>query len=107
MPYLNGGVGISNNQTNAYKESAFSGVTPRISPNFASQSNSTFAYNLGAGLDIALGPHHFISLGYDYQNFGTFSSGPGKGAEWSSQHLNLGTIKANTLLLGYTHLFYN
>lgn len=104
MPYVNVGVGASLNRSGSYKESALSGVTPRISPNYAAGSQPSFTYDVGAGIDVALKPNLIFALGYDYQNLGALRSGSGQ-STWSGERLNAGQLRVNTFLLGITYLF--
>lgn len=104
MPYVNVGVGASFNRSGTYKEAALPGVTPRISPNYAAGTQSSFAYDVGAGLDVALKPNVVFALGYDYQNLGALRSGSGQ-STWSGERLSAGQLSVNTFLLGITYLF--
>ena len=104
MPYVNAGLGMSFNRSGAYNEYAASDVTSRVSPDYASCTQSNFAYDLGLGIDAVIRPNIVFSLGYDYQQLGAISSGPGQ-TTWSGARLNAGTLSTNTLLLGLTYLF--
>lgn len=102
-PYLSGGFGAAFNRARGYSEAALSGVTPRISPAFADNWTTQFAYNLGAGLDLQLGSRFIVSLGYEYQDLGSVSSGSGMGT-WAGQSLNLGDYKSNAAMLSVSYL---
>jgi opacity protein-like surface antigen len=103
MPYIDAGIGTSFNNASIYKETALTGVTPRISPSFQSQTQSNFAYNVGAGIDVLLSPQVIVSVGYDYQSYGSMASGNGQ-STWSGTQLNLGNLASNTALLSVTYL---
>ena len=103
MPYVDAGLGVSLNHSLSYREKAFTGVTPRISPAFGSGTSTELSYNVGAGVDIVLTPKLLASIGYDYQQFGNMSSGNGQ-STWSREHLSLGTPTSNMALLGITYL---
>jgi opacity protein-like surface antigen len=103
-PYVNGGIGSSFNRTANYKESALADVTPRVSPGFANFSTSEFAYNVGVGVDLQLTSKLMVSVGYNYQDLGQISSGPGKEI-WSNQSLNPGSYHSNEVLVSVTYLF--
>lgn len=103
MPYFAVGLGASFNNATTYQETALNGVTPRISPAFASQTQTQFAYNVGAGVDWLLAPKWIVSVGYDYQSFGNLSSGPGE-STWSATQLNLGRVATNTATIGISYL---
>jgi opacity protein-like surface antigen len=103
-PYINVGIGSSFNRTSNYEETPVPGVTPRTSPSFVKFSTSEFAYNAGAGIDIQLTSQFIISVGYNYQDLGQVSSGPGTGT-WSNQSLNPGSYHSNEILVSASYLF--
>lgn len=107
MPYLSLGLGLSLNDV-SYSESALAGVTPRVSPNFASLTSNEFAYTLGAGLDLQFTQQIIFSIGYEFQDMGAFSTGPGISdgcLKWSDQKLSQSNYQAHALLLSMTHVF--
>ena len=103
-PYASVGIGIALNETGQYTESAFTGVTPRISPDYAGGSTSNFAYQFGVGLDYQLNASWLLSVGYLYQNIGTLESGIGQ-STWSETSLNGGSVGQNAVLGSVTYLF--
>lgn len=103
-PYLNGGIGVSFNRMNSYSETALSGVTARVSPGFANHSSTQFTYHVGAGLDFALADSWSCSVGYEFEDFGRFSSGSGQWTWATAGVLPFGSYHANTALFGLTHL---
>lgn len=102
-PYVNGGLGVSFNEARSFNETAFSDVTPRISPAFSNHTSTQFTYHAGAGLDFLLIPNWLFSAGYEFESFGDFSSGKGQ-STWSGEALRLGNYQTNTLLFGVTYL---
>lgn len=102
-PYINGGLGLSLNQTQAFNEVAIPPVTPRYSPAFQNMTKGQFTYHVGAGLDYQLKEQWLISLGYEFQQLGTMSSAAGL-STWSGEKLSLGQYKANVALIGLTYL---
>lgn len=105
-PYLNAGVGEVFYVHQRYSESAYSGVTPRISPTFQKNSGGLFASILGAGIDYRFNQSVIINLGYQFSQLGTLSSGTGVGS-WFGERLNFGTHHSNAFLLGLTYVFDN
>lgn len=103
LPYVDAGVGGSFNQAQHYQEQAVGDVTPRVSPGFRSQSNTALTYNVGAGIDFEITNQWLLTLGYDYQSFGSINSGNGQGT-WASQKLSLGNYASNMGLIGLTYL---
>lgn len=102
MPYIDVGIGASFNQSETYREWALPGITARDSPSFASHTQTEFAYNAGAGIDLIVTNQLLLSLGYDYQSFGRLQSGSGQ-STWTGTSLKLGHFKTNTILLGLTY----
>lgn len=104
MLYVDVGVGSAFVHAHDYQETAYPGVTPRISPAFANRTSSQWSYNVGAGIDISLSPQLIGSVGYDYQSLGDMTSGPGQ-TTWSGSELHLGRFGLNTALISLTYLF--
>lgn len=104
LPYVDVGIGYANNRSGRYSETPLSGVTQRVSPNFSSHSNSQFTYNVGTGLDFQINPQWIASLGYEFQDLGSVSSGFGQGP-WSGQKLSTNKYKSNTWLISLNYLF--
>lgn len=100
-PYINGGLGavFSRGQ---YLETAFVGVTPRLSPNYHDSKDSQFAYALGAGVDYQCLPALIINVAYQYSNLGRLDSGSGVGS-WSGQGLQFGHYHSQAILAGLTY----
>ena len=103
-PYINGGIGWSYNRSSDYSEKAIAGVTPRTSPNYGSQTNTQFAYNVGAGIDVQLDKNLILFAGYEYLNLGNVSGSDGSGS-WSGQSLSLGRYSTNLVMVGISYLF--
>ncbi|MCX7117759.1 MAG: outer membrane beta-barrel protein [Legionellales bacterium] len=103
-PFFDVGVGAAINHTSDFNETALSGVTPRISPAFQSNSQTSFTYNLGLGVDFAVTSQWSVSVGYDYQYFGAIKSGPGL-TTWSADRLSLGNLQGNMVTAGLTYYF--
>jgi len=103
-PYLNGGIGGVFKNSKGYTETALSNVTPRISPNYQTNTHSQFSYILGAGIDYLLQQRILLTAGYQYTYLGNLSSGFGRD-RWSTQYLNFGRADSNAFLFGLTYLF--
>lgn len=106
MPYISAGAGMAYNQVGKYSEIARPNahVTPRLSPAFASDTQHDFAYTLGLGFDYQVNEQVIVSLGYEFQDLGNISSGYGTRL-WSTQYLNLGSYRANSVLASLAYLF--
>ncbi len=105
MLYVDLGVGISFNQNQGYSETALPNVIARYSPNYASRTNTQFAYNAGAGLEYIVTNNLIVSAGYSYQSFGNFSSGSGQNPNWGNTQIKLGRLNSNIGLIGISYLF--
>ncbi len=109
MPYLTAGLGVSFNKTSNYEEQPLSHVTPRISPGFGSATNNYFSYMVGVGVDYALCDNLWLSLEYNYGNFGYAQTGDGAntftltGFNYSNQQLK-NKLTANNFLFSVTYL---
>lgn len=104
MPYISAGVGVGFHSTSKFSETPRPGITPRVSPGFASNTTGNFTYNLGAGFDFILCPTWNAFIGYEYQSLGTVYSGYGVNA-WGTQRLKVSGYRTNSVLLGVNYLF--
>lgn len=102
-PYVNVGAGAAYVRTGSYGETALPNVTPRTSAGYAENTNTQFAYVLGAGLDYQINPRWILSGGYQYLSLGRLNTGSGAGS-WAGQSLNLGFYRSNELLASLTYL---
>ena len=103
-PYLTANIGMAINRTSNYQDTAKSGVSPsRVSPAFADSSKHQLSYGVGVGIDAFISSRLTLGLGYEFQSLGNFSTGVGQ-AGWSSQKLNFGKAKLNTLLFSLNYL---
>jgi len=99
-PYVSAGIGFANNNIYNYNETAVSGVTPRVSPDFGTNNNFSFVYNIGAGVNFRITKKLIAALGYEHANLGKIN-GVGNGSDWTNQSLSLGTLKTNAVMLGF------
>ncbi len=112
MPYVTAGLGVSFNTTSNYIEQPLSNVTPRISPGFRSTTNDYFSYMAGVGIDYAACDYIWLSLEYNYGNYGFANTADGvatpsmTGFNYSNQSLK-NKLKANNLLLSFTYVINN
>lgn len=108
MPYILVGGGFTINTVYGYREEPFSGVTPRVSPGFASQSNTNFAYIAGCGFDVIVKRRLWLNFEYDYGHYGAINSGKGAntatltGMNYSNTSLH-NTLNSNAFLVGATY----
>lgn len=103
-PYFSVGLGGVIQENSGYTEAAYSGVTARISPNYANNNSSRFAYILGVGLDYPIDNHMIFSAGYQYSDLGQIKSGYGQGS-WSNERLSFGNYTSNAFVFSATYLF--
>lgn len=100
IPYINGGLGVSVNNSETYVEMSLPGITPRNSPAYAGKTRTQFTYDLGLGIDVVINPELMLTLGYEYQNFGKLITGAAQPSSWATQRLDLGTLNTNTFTVG-------
>lgn len=108
MPYVTGGAGLAINNAFNYKEQAYSGVTPRVSPGYQSNATTNFSYILGGGFDVILTKKLWLNLEYNYANYGTVKTGYGADTSTLTGYNYSGCLlknklRANTALLGLTY----
>lgn len=101
-PWLSGGVGAGFNRSSSFNN------IPRIfealpNSNFASHTNTSFTYTVGAGVQKALTRNWQIGVGYEFADWGKSELGRAAG-----QHLNSGLamnhLYTNGILLNITYL---
>jgi opacity protein-like surface antigen len=102
-PYVTGGVGVAFNRGANYSETALENVTPRVSPAFDNHTNTKFTYSVGAGLDWQVSPKLILSLGYQFQDLGSVSSGTGTGL-WAGDALRSGSYRSSSVLFSTSYL---
>lgn len=100
-PYISGSMGVGFNH--AYNFT----ITPKISeevaaPPFNSNTNTTFSYTLGIGLQKSLSKQIQIALGYEFADWGKVSLSPAAG-QTTSSGLTLNHLYAQSLQFS---LFY-
>lgn len=104
LPYLEGSIGSAWTTASHYRETAVSGVTPRVSPMFRRHTATEFTYSLGAGIDVVLTEKIMLSLGYEFRDWGSLTSKSGE-LTWSQEHLNAGHYRTHSGLIRVTYLF--
>lgn len=103
IPYFSAGFGVAYNRVSSYSESFIAADgPPRVSPGYANNHNTNFAYTLGAGVNFICNEQASISLAYEYWNLGKINSGAGTGS-WSGTSLNFGKLESNTVLATVTY----
>lgn len=106
MPYLEGGIGVGINTLAGYQEQPVTGIYPRVSPDFKSNTEVSFSYVVGTGLDFIISPHWWITLGYKYINQGNVTSGQ-RTDGFSSHTLDPGHIQNQMIFGGISYQFFN
>ncbi|BBB15627.1 uncharacterized protein RVIR1_11640 [Candidatus Rickettsiella viridis] len=110
MPYVNLGLGASWNQAKQQEPYVFD-VLPGepivlTSPN---SRNTSFSYGVGAGLDFLVSENFWLSLGYNYNNFGRVKIDPFETTHEDilsfSQPFNLRNLTTQTVQLTGRYVF--
>jgi opacity protein-like surface antigen len=103
-PWISAGAGIAFNRASEFRETAYPGVIPRLSPAFTGHTSSQFSWNTGAGIDWHLSAPWLVSAWYEYQDNGKLATGKGTRL-WSSQSLTVPSYRANAAIIGLSYLF--
>lgn len=75
-PYLELGLGVSQNVANAFQTNSLSTSPVQTSaPQYPNQTSSSFSYNAGIGIDIDVLDNVRLGLGYRFANFGKVQLG--------------------------------
>lgn len=103
LPYFQAGAGLGLTHTNAYAEQALPNITPRVSPGFQNHHSFDFIYHLGTGIDFIVSPHWVLSIGYEFDYFGTIRSSHGE-STWGGERLSIHNAQTNIGMIGMTYL---
>lgn len=93
IPWVNASLGVGFNNSHDFQNTAliFEAVTM---PNFASNTQTSFTYTLGAGVQKVLNQHWQIGIGYEF-------------AAWGKNQLNRASGQTLNLGLNLNHLYTN
>ncbi|WED41956.1 SPOR domain-containing protein [Legionella cardiaca] len=105
-PFINGGIGGAFNKASTYQETPFGDVTARVSPGFKKLCNTDLSYHVGTGIDVSFSSAISASIGYEFQDLGSFSSTSGK-YSWAGARLNLDKYRINSVYLTVSYVFGN
>lgn len=109
MPYLVIGAGASFNRSTNFTEQARAGVTPRVSPNFGSNTQTHSSFMGGLGLDFIVLDNLWASFEYDYGFYGYTKTGYGSntanisGFNYANSYLS-NRINSSSALFSLTYL---
>lgn len=108
MPYITGGLGVTNYYTSQYTETPTGGVTPRVSPGFGAGSGNNFSYTAGVGIDYAMMQNLWVNIEYNYFSFGNVGTDNGQnyatltGTNYDNESLKH-NLSATSIFLGLTY----
>jgi opacity protein-like surface antigen len=102
IPWVSGSLGVGFNNAHAFQN------TPLISqavtmPNFASNTETSFTYTLGVGLQKVLNPHWQAGVGYEFADWGQSQLNRASGQTLNSG-LSLNHFYTNGVLFNLTYL---
>ncbi len=102
MPWVSGSIGVGFNDAHGFNN------TPIIfealpTPNFASHTETSFTYTVGAGLQKALNDHWQVGVGYEFADWGKSRLGRAEGQTLNSG-LSLNHFYTNGVLFNLTYL---
>ena len=101
-PWISGSVGVGFNQAHDFSN------TPSISqavamPNFSSNTQTSFTYTVGAGVQKALNQHWQLGVGYEFADWGRSQLGRASG-QTVNNGLSLSHLYTNGFLFNLTYL---
>lgn len=102
IPWVSCGFGFGFNNAHSFKN------TPNIfealpTPDFASHTETSFVYNLGAGVQKAFNTHWQVGVGYEFTDWGKSSFGRAEG-QTHNPGLALNHLYTNGLMFNLTYL---
>lgn len=101
-PYVSWGLGAAFNQARDYQETPLiAGAVPSLP--FASETQTSFTWGVGLGVDYALNPHARLGVGYQFADLGSVSLGPTPSAT-TNQTLSFPHLYTNQLRFQFTLL---
>lgn len=100
LPWVSASMGVGFNRAHNFTN------TPTISeavasPNFSSNTTTSFTYTLGIGIERALTKHWQIGAGYEFSDWGNSELGSAKG-QTKGDGLSLSHLYTNAFLLNLT-----
>lgn len=101
MPWVSGSIGVGFNNSHGFNSTPLD-IEASPTPNFASNTETSFTYTVGAGLQKALNEHWQVGVGYEFADWG--KSGLGYGEETINPGPSLGHFYTNGILFNLTYL---
>lgn len=102
IPWVSGSIGVGFNNAYSFND------TPTLfealpNPHFASHTQTSFTYTVGAGVQKAINQHWQVGVGYEFADWG--KSGLGRASEQTLNHgLALNHLYTNGVLFNFTYL---
>lgn len=101
IPWISGSLGVGFNSSHAFQNTPLI-YEAIVNPNFASHTQTAFAYTLGAGVQKAIYRHWQVGAGYEFSDWG--KSGLGRAAEQTLNNgLALNHFYSNGILFNITY----
>ncbi len=97
QPYIDGGIGFSNNHSYGYQETPLIPGAVAMNP-YGALSTNSFAYSLGAGVMYNFNRLFSAGLGYQFEDLGASSLGPSPASQ-TNQAPSLSHIYLQQILL--------
>lgn len=102
IPWVSGSLGVGFNNAYSFND------TPTIfealhTSNFASNTQTSFTYTVGAGVQKVLNPHWQVGIGYEFADWGKSSLGRAEGQTLNNR-LAFNHLYTNGLLLNLSYL---
>jgi opacity protein-like surface antigen len=101
-PYLSGELGVAFNKASNYQETPLIENLPPMAP-FANQTQNSFSYGVGLGVDYSVTQHVRLGVGYQFADLGKASLGASPDAA-TAQSLSTSHLYTNQLRFQLTAL---
>lgn len=102
IPWISAGVGVGFNHAHSFNNTP-TDPDAVASPNFASNTQTSFTYAIGLGVKHALNEHWLVGLGYEFADWGKSSLDPASG-QTTNAALLLDHLYTNAVLFNLTYI---
>ncbi len=101
LPWISGSIGVGFNRANGFHNQAIISETVPQN-NFGNQTQTSFTYTVGAGIQKILNPNWQVGVGYEFADWGQSHLNPAPG-QTTSEGLSLNHLYTNGLMFNITY----